>query len=135
MARRVQTCLSLLLAPPEVACYNLGRFDRRQGQGAWFRRADWFIGSARAAGMTHAHLFEFIAAVAKVRLQLFCARCRNFDRRGTIRRVAKGFISDLDLVCCRAESESSWHSEFGWTRDDVVDLLIEFEDRRKHGEL
>jgi non-ribosomal peptide synthase protein (TIGR01720 family) len=121
---------------PEVLFNYLGRFDSRLGHGTLFRRTDWPLGSARAASMTRAHLIEINAVVMDERLQAHWTYSRNFHRNETIRRVANGFIAELNVLIehfCHAGSESSEHSEFGWTRDEVNDLLIEVDDRRKHG--
>ena len=118
---------------PEVAFNYLGRFDRSLARGTLFRGTDWPRGSARSPRMKRAHLIEINAAIMDERLQVRWTYCRNLHRQETIHRVANGFIAELNVLiehCCRVESEGPGTSDFGWTRDEVDDLLTEVEDRR-----
>ena len=115
---------------PDVIFNYLGQMDRALNEAATFEIARESRGPERSPRDRRTHLIDINGGIADGCLQLEWTFSANLHRRETIERVARKFIDALRSIIDRSQSNEAAHTptdfaEFGWSSEDVSDILKE----------
>jgi len=116
---------------PELSFNYLGQLDRGHQQGSLIGLARESRGPDRCPSNVRTHLIEVDGGVAGGQLQMEWTYSRNLHRHSTIETLAGEYLAALkELIhhCLSTEGGSftaSDFAEFGWTDDDLNDIVDE----------